>query len=520
MIPEPEKRRIYREVARRVLKCGKLGDPEARLLSILSDVLEVPEGMHSAVLAEVTGVASPAVESPRSPAEYDLSGLEPEVIDIASGIVESTSRLAGTGLSGLEPEAIDIAPGIVESTPRPTETGLPGLDVEPMWTPTPAAESLPGSTGANVPGLEPETCGRIEDWDGFIYRSIDKAGSEEKSSFVRRPAFGKEHLSPVSDTYGIRDGGQLSITIVGIGGAGNSMVAKLKRELDDSVLSGGPLELLAVDTNIGDLYQLNIERKILLGEEHTAGSGTDGSFDMGRRIARDSIHIFADVMGGSDVVIPAVGMGGGTGSGMASIVTEAVQKKGTKVIPVVTLPFRDEGITKKNNSDRGLNELLQYSDKVLAMPNDFLTSLDADLPLIRGFQVMDELITLSILRLRQMLTDHWDGTSFFFSGGGILHVLFSQGDIIDECWDAIRDDIGTLFANRPVREALVYALYSKEADELEYSSFRHRVERELAISEKEIFIKSRYKALPAPVELMALLGFYDDSNPTGTEREE
>jgi len=347
----------------------------------------------------------------------------------------------------------------------------------------------------------------MEDWDGFIYRSSGEDG-EEGVLMKEKPGFGMDHLSPVSKTYGPEDDMFPSILVVGIGGAGNSMVAKFKREAGSRGPSEGILDLLAVDTNMGDLYQLNIERKMLIGDSHTQGNGTDGSFDLGMQIASESLPGIRCSLGVHDVVIITLGMGGGTGSGMAHIIARAAAETGAKVISIATLPYRDEGALKKENSRRGMKELLKHSQKVLTMPNDFLTVLDPNLPIIRGFQVMDELITLSIIRLRQMLTGHWDGTSHFFSGGGILHVFFSQGDRIEECWDSIRDDLGILVGNLPVREALMYAIFGRETDEEEYTAFRHMMEDELVTSTKEIFIKSKFKDIPAPVELMSLLGFY------------
>ena len=87
-------------------------------------------------------------------------------------------------------------------------------------------------------------------------------------------------------------------------------------------------------------------------------------------------------------------------------------------------------------------------------------------------------------------------------------MFFSQGDRIEECWDSIRDDLGILVGNLPVREALMYAIFGRETDEEEYTAFRHMMEDELVTSTKEIFIKSKFKDIPAPVELMSLLGFY------------
>ena len=68
----------------------------------------------------------------------------------------------------------------------------------------------------------------------------------------------------------------------------------------------------------------------------------------------------------------AAGMGGGTGTGAAPVISKLAREKGILTVGVVTKPFHFEGIQRMKLADKGLEELQQYVDTLLIIPNQNL----------------------------------------------------------------------------------------------------------------------------------------------------
>ena len=352
-------------------------------------------------------------------------------------------------------------------------------------------------------GVEP-----VEDWNKYAEGDPRDKSQKNETDPAEIPGFGRDFLSPSSPSYGIDRTRNLRIAVVGVGGAGGNIVGKMYRSFEGKKITGREIKVIAVDSNLQELFQVGVPHKVYIGEEITGGNGAQGDVILGREAAELSVERFKVGLEGSDVVIITFGMGGGTGTGAGPVIARAAKDIGAKVMPIVTLPFKDEGGGKKNNTERGLNELKQYSDKILTVPNDLLTSLEPDLPLIKGFEVMDEILNLAILRMRELLGDHGDMTINFFRGGGVLNVSMGQGESIEECWKAITGELDRVSGRPSVREALLYTRTLNNLDNKEFTVFKRRVEMDLVAVEKVINIKTRSADNTAPVEIIALFGLH------------
>ena len=66
-------------------------------------------------------------------------------------------------------------------------------------------------------------------------------------------------------------------------------------------------------------------------------------------------------------------MGGGTGTGVAPVLAKVAKEKykdNILVVAVVTRPFNYEGYLKANRAPKGIEELQQYADCTLIIPNE------------------------------------------------------------------------------------------------------------------------------------------------------
>ena len=175
------------------------------------------------------------------------------------------------------------------------------------------------------------------------------------------------------------------VIVIGVGGAGNNILSRLYD-------SGAPfVETLAINTDAQDLFSTNSTKKLLIGKKITYGFGTGNDPEKGKLAAeQDKDRIIPFVK--KDIVILLCGLGGGTGSGAAPIIAEYAKENSTILISICTLPFNAEGKQKELIAYKSLHQLAQYSDALISMPNNSITSIFPNIGMLEGFKIMDELI--------------------------------------------------------------------------------------------------------------------------------
>jgi len=111
-----------------------------------------------------------------------------------------------------------------------------------------------------------------------------------------------------------------SIKVVGCGGGGTNAVNRMV----EAGLKG--VEFIAVNTDRQALTLAKADTKIQIGEKLTKGLGAGAVPDIGRRAAEESREEIAQALKGADLVFVTAGMGGGTGTGAATIVAEVARE--------------------------------------------------------------------------------------------------------------------------------------------------------------------------------------------------
>ena len=187
------------------------------------------------------------------------------------------------------------------------------------------------------------------------------------------------------------------ILVVGVGGAGNNAVTRLM----DVGVEGA--ETLAVNTDAQDLYFCNSHHKLLLGRDTCGGLGAGNDPDVGEAAAIESYETIKDVVRG-DLVFITAGMGGGTGTGAASIIAKAARENGALTVAIVCLPFEVEGKTRKKNATRGLNALMEHVDTLIAIPNEKLLEIAPDLSMPEAFMVADEVLVRAVKGIAELIS--------------------------------------------------------------------------------------------------------------------
>ncbi len=156
------------------------------------------------------------------------------------------------------------------------------------------------------------------------------------------------------------------ISVIGVGGAGGNAVNNMIR----SNLEG--VEFIVTNTDSQALAQSLCDRRLQLGTNITQGLGAGSRPDIGRAAAEEVIDQMMAELDGSNMVFITAGMGGGTGTGAAPVIARAAREHGILTLGVVTKPFHFEGLHRMRVADAGIQELQQYVDTLIVIPNQNL----------------------------------------------------------------------------------------------------------------------------------------------------
>ena len=191
---------------------------------------------------------------------------------------------------------------------------------------------------------------------------------------------------------------QTNITVVGCGGAGGNTVNRMREE----GIHGA--KLVAANTDVQHLVNIEADTKILMGQQKTQGRGAGSLPQVGEEAAIESQEEIQDAIDGSDMVFVTAGLGGGTGTGSAPVVAKAARESGALTIAIVTTPFTAEGEVRRTNAEAGLERLRDVSDTVIVVPNDRLLDAVGKLPVRQAFKVSDEVLMRSVKGITELIT--------------------------------------------------------------------------------------------------------------------
>ena len=156
------------------------------------------------------------------------------------------------------------------------------------------------------------------------------------------------------------------ILVIGVGGAGGNAVENMIRS------SLGGVEFLVANTDAQSLAQSSADRKCQLGLGVTQGLGAGSRPDIGRAAAEEAMDQLMEHMQAAHMVFITAGMGGGTGTGAAPVIARAAREMGVLTVGVVTRPFHFEGAHRMRIAEQGIEELTQYVDTLIIIPNQNL----------------------------------------------------------------------------------------------------------------------------------------------------
>jgi cell division protein FtsZ len=162
------------------------------------------------------------------------------------------------------------------------------------------------------------------------------------------------------------------IAVVGVGGAGgnaiNNMIA--------AGLSGA--QFMVANTDAQALAASSAEVRLQLGSNLTEGLGAGSKPEIGEAAAEEALDQIRAAVSGCHMVFIAAGMGGGTGTGAASVIARVAKESEILTVAVVTKPFLFEGSRRMRVAEAGIAELRNHVDTLLVIPNQNLFRVATD----------------------------------------------------------------------------------------------------------------------------------------------
>jgi cell division protein FtsZ len=207
-----------------------------------------------------------------------------------------------------------------------------------------------------------------------------------------------DHLVKEAESFEMSvDFGKPKIAVVGCGGAGNNSVDRLTR------IGVHGAKTVAINTDKMHIDRIQAENKALIGRSITRGMGAGGCPEVGERCAQLAENDIRRLISGSDMTFITVGMGGGTGTGVAPVVARIAESMGSVVVAIATTPFDAEKRRCRTAMD-GLEKLRRHCDSVIVLDNNRLVRMVPSLPIEQAFCVMDQLISEVIRGITETIT--------------------------------------------------------------------------------------------------------------------
>ena len=247
----------------------------------------------------------------------------------------------------------------------------------------------------------------------------------------------------------------VNIKVIGVGGGGNNAVNRM-------IASGVQgVEFVTINTDRQALKNSIAPNQIVIGEKITRGFGAGANPSIGERSAEESIDGIKSVLKGADMVFITAGMGGGTGTGAAPVVARVAQEMGILTVGVVTKPFAFESKRRMDQALAGIDELSQYVDSLIVIPNERLKMVsDTRITLFNAFSVADDVLRRAVQSISELINvtgfinlDFADVTAVM-TRSGVAHMGLGSASGKDKAENAAKMAISSPLLETSIKGAM------------------------------------------------------------------
>jgi cell division protein FtsZ len=177
------------------------------------------------------------------------------------------------------------------------------------------------------------------------------------------------------------------IKVIGVGGGGSNAVNHMHSQQIEGV------NFIICNTDAQSIAQSMVPNKIQLGPHLTQGLGAGANPEIGRQATEESLEEIRRILEvNTKMAFITAGMGGGTGTGGAPIISKICKDLGILTVGIVTTPFAYEGKKRQLQAEEGIKTLKQYVDTLLVISNDKLRHQFGNLKMREAFERADNVL--------------------------------------------------------------------------------------------------------------------------------
>ena len=177
------------------------------------------------------------------------------------------------------------------------------------------------------------------------------------------------------------------IKVLGVGGGGSNAVNFMFAQDIEGV------DFIICNTDAKAIEQSRVPNKIQLGPHLTQGLGAGANPEVGKKATEESLDEIKRVLEvNTKMAFICVGMGGGTGTGGAPIISKICKELGILTVGIVTTPFGFEGPRRMQQAEEGIRQLKPYVDTLLVISNDKLRMQYGNLKMKEAFSKADNVL--------------------------------------------------------------------------------------------------------------------------------
>lgn len=177
------------------------------------------------------------------------------------------------------------------------------------------------------------------------------------------------------------------IKVIGVGGGGSNAVNHMFGQQIEGV------NFIICNTDAQAIATSNVPNKVQLGPHLTQGLGAGANPDIGRQATEESLEEIRRILEvNTKMAFITAGMGGGTGTGGAPIISKICRDLGILTVGIVTTPFSYEGKKRQLQAEEGIRVMKQYVDTLLVISNDKLRHQFGNLKMKEAFAKADNVL--------------------------------------------------------------------------------------------------------------------------------
>ncbi|HET8883145.1 MAG TPA: cell division protein FtsZ [Solimonas sp.] len=189
------------------------------------------------------------------------------------------------------------------------------------------------------------------------------------------------------------------IRVIGVGGGGCNTVNQMAQASIDGV------DFICANTDRDHLERCVPTNQVQLGVEITRGLGAGSNPEVGRQAAEEDRDRIREMIEGTDLLFVTAGMGGGTGTGAAPVIAQIAKELNILTVAVVTKPFAHEGKKRMAVAQRGIDELRQFTDSLILIPNEKLSLvLGKKVTLLNCFKAANDVLQNAVQGISDLIT--------------------------------------------------------------------------------------------------------------------